>query len=273
MIKYLIVILISVTFSYAGLINKIAITVNNEPITLYDIDEKINQDGINKDKAVSSLIDKILYKQSLEKYNVNVDFFDIDNYIEKLAKSNNMSVYQFKNAVKQQQDYNLFKQQIKQQLMHQKLIQNIASNKIKRASVDDLKIYYENHKDQFTLAKKIDVIQYSSKNKQALLTIKSNPMMMNKDVVVKNITYTQKTMQSQIKYIINQAKAQTFTPIFAANRAYNMFFISKKEDLEVIKFDDVKDKIFSIVMAQREKDYLKDYFETLKITADIKVLK
>ena len=270
--KYLILIF-CLTFSYAGLINKIAITVNNDPITLYDIDQKMQIDKINKDQAVSELIDQLLYKQSLQTYGVSIDFFDVDNYIEKLAKSNHMSVYQFKNAVKQQQDYNIFKKQIKQQLMHQKLIQKIASNKIKRATIDDLKIYYENHKKEFTVAKQIDVIQYSSKNKKLLLTLKSNPMLNSNNVTISNITFTQDNMPPQIKYIINQAKEKTFTPIFIANRQFNMFYISQKSDIEIIKFDEVKDKIFSIVMSQREKEYLNDYFETLKLTADIKILK
>ena len=40
-----------------------------------------------------------------------------------------------------------------------------------------------------------------------------------------------------------------------------------------IQYKDVKAKIFNVVMEQREKEYLKNYFETLKITADIKVLR
>ena len=271
--KYIIILLLSMMSLNAGLINAIAFTVNNVPVTLYDIDEKMQNNNLTKDQAVSILIDEALYKESLEKYNVVIDSFDIDNYIEKLAQNNNMSMYQFQNAVKQQQDYESFKIEIKNRLKHQKLVSSIASNKIARANDEDLEIYYNNNKELFTVANKIDVIEYTSRNKQALIATKQNPMMMNSDVIVENKTLTQDNMDAQLKYIINQTKEQSFSAIFAANKTYNLLFISKKSDINTIKYKDVKAKIFNVVMEQREKEYLKSYFETLKITAKIKVLR
>ncbi|HIP11679.1 MAG TPA: peptidyl-prolyl cis-trans isomerase [Arcobacter sp.] len=271
--KYIIIFMLSALSLQAGLINAIAFTVNNVPVTLYDIDEKMQERKISKEKAVSILIDEALYQESLDKYNVVIDTFDIDNYIEKIAQSNNMSMHQFVNAVKQQQDYTLFTNDVKKRLKHQKLVSSIASNKIIRANDEDLEIYYNNNKDLFSIANKIDVIQYTSKNKKALIATKNNPMMMNSDVLVNNITLTQDTMDAQLKYIINQTKEQSFTAIFAANKTYNMLFVSKKDDVQKIQYKDVKAKIFNVVMEQREKEYLKNYFETLKITADIKVLR
>ena len=80
-------------------------------------------------------------------------------------------------------------------------------------------------------------------------------------------------MDAQLKYIINQTKEQSFSAIFTANKTYNMLFISKKEDIQTIDYKDVKAKIFNVVMDEREKDYLKSYFEKLKITAEIKILR
>jgi hypothetical protein len=98
-------------------------------------------------------------------------------------------------------------------------------------------------------------------------------MLVNKNVQSTNKTIHQKDINSQLKYIISQTKAQSFTSIFTSNRMYNMLYVSKKYDIQSTKYEDVKDKIFNVVMEQREKEYLKNYFETLKITADIKVLR
>ena len=271
--KYIIIFILSIVSLQAGLINAIAFTVNNLPVTLYDIDQKMQEHKISKAKAVSILIDEALYAESLEKFNVVIDIFDIDNYIEKLAQTNNMSVHQFKSAVKQQQDYDAFKKDVEKRLKHQKLISNIASNKLTKASDEDLEIFYNNNQSLFEVANKIDVIEYTSKSKKALTATKNNPMMMNAEVKVRNITLSQDKIQAQLKYIINQTKEQSFTSIFAANKTYNMLFISKKYDMTNIQYKDVKAKIFNVVMEQREKEYLKNYFETLKITADIKVLR
>jgi PIN domain nuclease of toxin-antitoxin system len=50
-------------------------------------------------------------------------------------------------------------------------------------------------------------------------------------------------------------------------------FKIKKNSIEVYKFEQVRNKIFNIIMIQREKKFLKEYFETLKITANIVVLR
>jgi parvulin-like peptidyl-prolyl isomerase len=142
--KIILGIVLSFSFTYAGLINAIAITVNDEPITLVDIDNKMAERRVNKDQAVAILVDELLYKQSLKKHAIGVDFFDVDNYIEQLAKQNKMSVFEFKSAVRQQQDYNQFTKDIRKRLKHQKLISTIASGKINRATDEDLKIYYNN---------------------------------------------------------------------------------------------------------------------------------
>ncbi len=271
--KYLISLIFTITFAKAGLINAIALLVNNQPITLYDIDTKMETLHISKAKAVGLLIDEVLYKQLLIKYDIEVDSFDLENYMQKLAQNNHMSLFEFKNAVKQQQNYEKFKLQLKDQLKHQKLISKIASNKLTIATDDDLKIYYNNHQSLFQIANSIDVIQYSSKQKQLLKKFKHNPMMMDKNVVVKNLTLKQKDLEPQVKFIVNKTKEKQFSAIFIANKSYNMFYIVKKSDIQYIKFADVKNKIFQIVMKQREDDYLKNYFENLKLTANIKILR
>lgn len=271
--QILLSIIVGFSLGFAGLINAIAVTVNDSPITLVDIDEKMIEKRVNKQQAIKILIDELLYKQSLKKYAIEVDFFDIDNYIEQLAKNNNMSVFEFKSAVKQQQNYDKFLTEIKTRLKHQKLISTIASGKIIRATDEDLKIFYNNNKAQFQVAKTIDAIHYTSKDKKALQALQINPMMVQNGVNVSNVTFTQDNMSAQMKYIANQTDPNKFSAIFAENKAYNMLFVSSKKDIEILPFEQVRSKIFQVVMNQREQEFLKSYFETLKLTAKIKVLR
>ena len=271
--KIILSLLLVIASLEAGLVNAIAITVNNTPITLYDIDKEVETNKISKNQAVSKLIDEILYKQSLTKNRISIDIFDIDNYIEKLAAKNKMNVLDFKSLVKQQENYEQFKEKIKKQLIHQKLISKISNGNLKIASEEDLKIYYENNKEQFKIADTIDVVAYISKNKVLLTKLKTNPMFQHKDILVQTITMKQNELNPQSKYILNSTPAKQFSAIFAQNKNYNMFYIQEKKDITTIKFEDIKDRIFQVVMKKREQDYLQDYFETSKITADIKVLR
>ncbi|MEA3512053.1 MAG: SurA N-terminal domain-containing protein [Campylobacterota bacterium] len=271
--KILPILLTSWVFLNAGLINAIAIVVNETPITLYDIDQKMITEKMTKEIAVSSLVDEVLYEQELRKNTISVDIFDIDNYIEKLAVQNKMTSLEFKALVRQQEDYDKFKENIKKQLLHQKLIKKIAGGKLTIASDEDMNIFYESNKEQFKIADTIDVIAYVSKNKKLLNSIKINPMLQDKNVMVQSISLKQSELNPQVKYVLNTTEAGKFSAVFAQNKNYNMFFVKDKKDVETISFENVKDKIFQNIMKTREQNYLKDYFETLKITADIKVLR
>ena len=96
MYKLFLSLLVSSGISFAAMVNGIAIIVNDEPITLYDIDKTMSVNNISKNEAVSYLIDKILYDQLVQENNITADVFDINDYTEKLASSNGMDVYTFK---------------------------------------------------------------------------------------------------------------------------------------------------------------------------------
>jgi len=273
MIKKIFYTILFISGLYANLIDGIAILVNDTPITLYDIDKKMQTEHITKEQAIAILIDKILYKQELKKYNINVDIFDIDDYIEKLAKQNHMSVLDFKSVIRQQQNYDLFVEQIKKQLLHQKLIKRIATGKIKIATPEDIEIFYKNNQEQFKVANSFDVIMYSSTNKRFLKELQQNPMLQNPNIEMKTLALTTKDLNSQTKYILNTTKERSFSVIFAQNRKFNMFFVQAKKNIKTMPLDSVKNMIFNQIMKQREQQYLKDYFETLKITAKIKVIR
>ena len=271
--KILFFVLFSFSTLSAGLINAIALTVNNEPITLVDIDNKMSSSNMNKEQATQVLIDEILYAQLIKKQNIFIDIFDVNNYVEQLASQNKMKVYEFKNAVKQQENYKDFENKIKKQLKHQKLIASIASGKISKASDDDLEIYYNNNLHEFNSPSKIDLKAYISLDKRALLSVRKNPMMLNNNVKIEDLSVNTSELNSKIKYIISKTKQNTFSSIFVNNKAYNMLYVVKKYDIQTISFEEAKNKIFEIIMKQRQDDYLRNYFETLKQTANIKVLR
>jgi len=271
--KIFISIFMITTMALAGLVNGIAIIVNDMPITLMDIDDITEENKLSKEQAVSLLIDKALYSSEIKKHNITIDIFDIENQIQRIAQQNNMNLIEFKAAVRQQQNYEEFQSQIKKQLIHQKLIIAIAKGKLKIATQDDIKIYYDAHKEQYKIANTIDVIVYTSKNKRALEQKKLNPMQQNTQITTQNLTLNQAQLSPQVKYLINATMQNNFTSIFAQNQQYNMFFIKEKKDINIILLNQVKNKVFQELMKKREDTYLKEYFETIKLTADIKVLR
>lgn len=269
--KYLVSILLSLSFANAGLVNGVALVVNDEPITLYDIDKQMQETGLSKNDAVKSLIDKVLYEQQVKSENISVDIFDVDNYITKLAEQNRMSLLEFKSLIRQQQDYNKFVDDVKKRLVHERLVQKVARGNIKIADDEDLKRFYDNNKQAFTIAEDIDVVAYVTKDQNLLNAVKANPMFKDSNLATQEISFKQSELNPKVKYTLNNTGVNEFSNVFAQSGNYNMFFVKAKRNIQTMPFEEVKERIFQTVMQQREKEYLDEYFETLKITANITV--
>ncbi len=262
------------SLSFAGIVNGVALTVNEDPITLYDIDKTMVENNLGKNEAVNLLIDKILYEQMVKTQNITADLFDINDYTEKLAAQNGMDVFTFKSIVKQKySDYSVFENEAKDVIVRQKLIQKIVKGQLAVANEEDLKIYYENNKNKFTTAQSYQIVQYSSKSKTALINFMRNPLSIPQDVEKENLVLKTGNLEAQTQYILNETPANSFTPIFIANRKFTAIFVVSKDGETSLDFDSVKGKIFNDIMTSREKKYLKDYFEKQRLTADIKIVR
>ena len=271
--KYILLLISTLTISYAGLVNGIAVIINDKPITLYDIDKKMEQDRLSKRQAVEKIMDDLLYDNEIKQHNISVDLLEIDNYIQKLADTNNMDVLDFKALIRQQQDYEAFKESVKKRLIHDKLVRKIVSGNLKRASTQDIELFYQNNHEQYKIADTLEVIAYVSKDKKLLESLKSNPLMKNNAILVQSLTLKQDELNPKVKYVLNATKEKSFSSVFVQNETYNMFYVTEKKDITAIPLEQVETKIFNQIMQKRENNYLKEYFESLKITADTKILR
>ena len=274
MYKLFLALLVSSGLSFASMVNGVAITVNDEPITLYDIEKVMATNKISKNEAAGLLIDKALYEQSVAQNNVSADVFDVNEYIEKLANANGMDLYSFKAVVKQKYgNYELFESEAKDAVIRQKLIQKIVKGQLPIATQEDMELYYEKNKDQFSTSKFYEVTQYSSTNKASLVGSINNPMVIADDVQKTSLKLSIDNLQPQIQFLLNDTKINSFTPIFSANKQFISLFVIRKEGTTALGFETVKAKIFNDIMTTREKKHLKEYFEKQKLTADIKIVR
>ena len=274
MYKLFLTLLVSSGISFAGIVNGVALTVNDQPITIYDIDKTVSINKISKNEAVGLLIDKALYEQAVSQNNITADVFDVNEYIERLAKANGMDLYSFKAIVKQKYaNYADFEEEAKDAVIRQKLIQKIVKGQLAVATQEDMELYYEKNKGQFSTSKAYEVIQYTSKNKASLANAINNPMVIAADVEKTPLKLGVQSLQPQMQLLLNDTKLNTFTPIFTANKQLVSLFVIKKEGTTSLDFETVKAKIFNDMMSLREKKYLKDYFEKQKLTADIKIVR
>ncbi|MDX4049251.1 peptidyl-prolyl cis-trans isomerase [Aliarcobacter skirrowii] len=272
--KILLIFSLFMGFTLANTINGIAVLVNEDPITIYDIKEDMKKRGVDENSSVSYLIDKTLFEQLVKQNNISADIFDINEQIEKLANSNGMDVYSFKSIIKQKYpNYNDFENEVKDSVIRQKLIKKLVRGQLAIATIDDVKLYYEKNISQYQTSKYFYVTQYSSSNKEALIEKISTPMKVLPTVTVSELKIDSKDINAQLQYVLTTTKNKSFTPIFTLNNQYISLYIKDREGSEAINFDIVKDRIFNEIMEQREKVFLEQHFEKQKLTADIKVIR
>ena len=261
-------------YSLAGLINAVAVKINNDVITLFDIDQIVLEKNISKNNAVTYLIDKALFAQEIKKQNISVDIFDTNKYLQKLAAANGMDLYNFKSLIKQKyKNQSIFDDEIKERILKEKLTQSLLRGNLTVATQEDMKLYYDNNQNQYQSSVSYEVIQYASKNRRALLLTKKNPMALIKELKKKEVTLENSKLSSQIKYILNETKAGEYTSIFTANKHYVMLYIKKKNGLKTQNFEEVKSLIFNQIMSEREKRFLDEHFKKARITANIEVIR
>jgi len=260
--------------SFAGLNNAVAVKVNNDVITLYDIDQVVLEKKISKNNAVAYLVDQALFKQELNKQNISVDVFDTNKYLEKLAAANGMDLYSFKSLIKQKyKNTGIFDEEIKQRILKEKLTQRLLRGNLSVATQEDMQLYYENNKNKFQTSVSTDVIQYASKDKRSLLLSKQNPMAVIQGINKSETTLDNKKLNQQLKYILNNTKEKEYSTIFTANKHYVMLYVKNKNGLVVQDFEAVKNTIFNQIMKTREKKFLDEYFKKARITANIEVIR
>jgi len=261
--------LIGLLYTHAEVIDKIVATVNNIPVTSYEVEKLSKNLNISNDKALQILLDQKLIQSEIKRRGIEVDDFEIENAMEKIAKRNGLSLFEFKNILMQKGQYKELRKKIKDDLLKEKLFNEIVQTKLK-VTPEEIKNYYENHKDEFKVFKNIQVTKYSANNKQILNEVKKNPLA-NAKVKTETAVFDYNELPLGLLFLFKQTKAGEFTPVINDGLNYSMYFIARKDGTDYIPFDKVKNIIANKLISQKREMILKDYFNKLKNKAYIKL--
>jgi len=157
----------SVSAQEPELIDRIVAVVNNDIITLYDLNrafkpyeenikalryppekERETLFQVRKD-LLDQLIDGKLADQEIERAQISVSEGDIDSTIERLKETRSFTDEQLREGLSRQgMTMEEYRQEIKEQILRTKLVNREVKSKIVITS-EDVKAYYDNHRDQY----------------------------------------------------------------------------------------------------------------------------
>jgi peptidyl-prolyl cis-trans isomerase SurA len=267
--KYILIGLLALGLN-ARIVDKVIASVEGEPITSYELQNFSKQNNISRDKVLGILIEKKLIDSEIKKRGINVDDFEIEDELEKVAKQNGMDLFQFKNILMQRGELDKVKQQIKQNLLKRKLFNQIIQAKL-HINQDDLKKYYKKHINDFKVFDSVQVVKYTANNSEILKKVKNNPLMNSSVVSSKTFILNSDNMPLGMIFLFKKLKEGEYSPIFNEGMNYSMYYVVKKNGEKILPFKKVQNLIYSKLAQQKQDMILKTYFDRLKNRADIEI--
>ncbi len=268
--------LLLVSSLFAKMIDAIAIVVNNEPITLYEIEQAKRALGISTKEAVELLIRKKLELSQIKKFALEVSDFELQDAIDSYARQKGMDIFQLQQLVEQKGlSWESYKKSFKEQLLRKKLYETIAK-RARHPSPEQLKEYYSTHPQEFMVPKSVVVTKYISPAKEVLEKIRQNPMYKPQTPLLlqkgeEEIQLNQ--VNPQFAAMLSALKEGEFSQILPLQDRFLLLYIKKKKHLHKIPFEEAKAYILNRLASESSTKSIKDYFDKLQASAKIQVIR
>lgn len=273
--KFLISCFFAASILYAQNIGGIAMIVENEPITIYDINQAMKQlNTKDKQKAIAFLVDDRIQTSEAKKFGIQVSNFELKKKLDQIAKSNNTDINGLQVKIEKDGfDFENFKKQIRKDLQKEKLYQSIMQNAKINTDDETLKHFYETNIDKFSTFSNVDLVVYNSSNPELLQKLLNNPMYKNSQIKSKAISLNASSIDPRLLALLNNTKVGNFTPILNGENTYIIYFVKEKYGKNPIEFDLIKDQIANAYTINQKEQALKNHLDKIRANAHIEELR
>ena len=258
------------TLSQAKMVDAIAIIVEGEPITTAEIRAVEQQMQISKTEATNLLIQDRLQKSAMR--DITIAEADIDSKIAAIAAQNNLTVPKMQKILKEQgTTWNKYRSSVKEAMKKEKFYQEKVVRTISAPSEDELKLFYKNHQEEFTIPASVKLIEYSAPSEKSMKKFlqTKNP----KGIKSRSVTKSTKDLNPGLLGSILQTQDGSFTRPLNAGDRYISYKVLSKEGQVNMPFEAAQGAVAAKWKQQQQAKALKDYFEKIKTNADIQVLR
>ena len=274
MIKIFTLLALLLTLSNARMIGGVAMTVDNEPITLLEIRNFQQQNKISKEDAVNALVQKKLEDQAIKEHRIFINPLAIDEEIALFAKKNGTDLAGLKiGLAKQGVEFSKFKADLGEKLKRDQLYKKILGKRLKKADESSLKAYYEKNKKLFKMPGDIEVTEYHAKKGELLQAKIMQPMLNIPEIKTKNNTIKAAQINPKLYALLLKTPTKSFTQIINTGDGFVSFFVKSKSKDTILPYEQVKENIFARVMKEKEQALLIEFFEKKKSEAIVKVIR
>ncbi len=261
----------------ANIVGGIAVKVDDETITLYEIEQEreISQESVKQ--TVDRLIRVKLERIEAKKRNINVTNQEVLDDLKKMAEQNNLTLPQLYEAMSSVRHLSesQTKAKTKEKLLKQKLFNAIAMSQMEEPTEEEIQEYYQLHLSEYQMPKSIDTVVYSAADEQTLKLKISNPMMNAPGVRTENTRLEMAKINPRLASILVQTEDGKFSPILpqAGGSGHMAFYVLRKNEINTPPLELIRSQVENKIMEANREHILNDHFQRMRVNADIKVLR
>ena len=264
------------TLLSAKIYDGVAIIVEDEAITLYDIQKMMQETKLDANKTADILIRQKLEDEEIQKRNISVTDDEVYKDIKQIAQRNHMNIAQLYDAVREANGLTSseFKAKMKEKLLKQKLYQAIAMGEMDEPSDDEIRSYFTLHKQELEHPSAFKVTIYSSKNQEELQTKVHNPMFYSPSITSQEQTLEYERISPQLATLLSKTKVDSFTPVVPNGQGgFMSFYLNGVLKAKDVTAASMRPQIINSIMAKKRKEILDEYFTRLRDNSDIKIIR
>lgn len=257
----------------AKYINGISAIIDGEIITDYDIQKLIDALKISPSQALNILIRQKLEDAQIKAMEINPSEIEINAQMSQIgARSGFKDWSEFEKALKNQGvNINDFRAQVKNNIALEKLYSNITNRPNANITQENARRFYQNNKSLFSRFINATITQYSSQNAQDLENLKAKKP--NNALSAKAQKISASSTDARLVELVANTKIGDFTPIIPQGGFYVMFKINDKDGIYTPNFEDIEENVAQAMIAQEKEAMIEDYFNKLRVSANIQIIK
>ncbi|MES0445860.1 MAG: SurA N-terminal domain-containing protein [Desulfobacterales bacterium] len=324
LLRYIIFALLFCTFSFtlasraesAEIVDRIVAVVNDDIITLFELNlsfkpyaDKIRERGYPLEEEskvlfktwediLNQLIEQKITDQEIKRYKISISEQEIDQTIERIKEANYYTDEDLRAALANDGlTMEEYRKQMKEQILRKRLVNLKVTSKIV-ITKEDIKSYYETHKDKYggenkyhlrniimkvsSLVDEKEKLEVKARMDEVYAKLKDGQsfetMAMNYSESLASEggdlgLFGLSELSLQLQKAINGMKAGEFTPVLYTDQGYQILFVQEvvntlgkpleevSPEIERILFDDIVDKNFQ------------SWLEDLRKQSHIKIIK
>ncbi|MCJ7717091.1 MAG: SurA N-terminal domain-containing protein [Anaerolineales bacterium] len=298
------------------LVDRIVAVVNNEIITLYDLNRAFVPYATNikalkyppekeretlfqvRQDILEQLIESMLADQQVKQNQITVSEKEINNTIERMKETRQFTDEQLRQGLASQgMTMEEYRQEIQEQILRNKLVNREVKAKIV-ITKEDIKKYYESHREKYTGEKKyylwnmfvkvpsgssssernnarnrIEAILVKLQQGQSFESLvdelkKSSSAVKGTDLGL----YRLEELSEQLRQVVKKMKTGEVSAVLDTNFGYQILYIQKIEESQAQPLEAVESEIEDLLYTELVDTKYREWLEQLRVQSHIRII-